>query len=512
VAGTAAERNLGLCRLWLGEEKAGVEALWRWSRHAQPTTENVDLAVVSLVLDESVDVEPVEHVQLTWPLRDRKTLLEVLIKDPSIIEGPDRHFDPNNEKSPQVYSFYLLDRAKVDARPGLSRQEIPLVLGEILIGSETVTLESHDDGRLDGLIDRFTALAGKAIPPAHPRTKVIGQTGRSAHSLSWHWYLPPELPEVESQRLSQEQIAHVMTEVWPETPLAFLDGRTPLQAAQSGRATILLRAAVLQMQLSGERWCDQVDWARFRARLKLEPEPAIDARSVKFYDVHLARLALIPLDQLDDTRLIELYLHLHHWGLADLLLKVAHEIVSRPGLTLPDDIEPATIYGELAMEAMNHRDRAGALEWLRRGRASEAPGRRAAAAPHWDMLEIRVKIQFDSITDWVTELAVVLGRYRGNEQAKLVLTAMLIQWGLLNVVPSADHPNEIQVDSRPLQNLMSMYGPKVTTSSGYVGVSATKGEIWTPESAAGGSAIWTPGDEAGAAAGGERPRIILPGQ
>ena len=58
-----------------------------------------------------------------------------------------------------------------------------------------------------------------------------------------------------------------------------------------------------------------------------------------------------------------------------------------------------------------------------------------------------------------------------------------------------------------------MYGPKVTTSSGYLGVSATKGEIWTPESAAkgSGSAIWTPGSDAGGAAAGEKSRIILPG-
>ena len=54
------------------------------------------------------------------------------------------------------------------------------------------------------------------------------------------------------------------------------------------------------------------------------------------------------------------------------------------------------------------------------------------------------------------------------------------------------------------------YGPKVTTASGYLGVSATRGEIWTPGSEAKGSAIWTPGSEAARAQGaGARSRGSL---
>ncbi len=243
AARAAAERNLGLCRLWLGEQKAGVEALRRWLEHASPTTDSVDLGVLTLLLDETPDGEPVEHVQLTWPLRDRKALIETLVHLPDVIEGPDRRLDPADKESPEYFSFYLLDRHRIDARPGLARQEIPLMLGEVLIGAETVVLETDDDGRLNSLIERFTTLAGKSIPPSHPRTKVIGQTSRSSHALSWHWYLPPDLPQDESERLNEEQIVHLTTAVWPDTPMTYFDGRTPLQAARSGRYKVVLRAA-----------------------------------------------------------------------------------------------------------------------------------------------------------------------------------------------------------------------------------------------------------------------------
>ena len=119
----AAERNLGLCRLWLGEQKAGVEALRRWLEHASPTPDAVDLGVLALLLDETPDREPVEHVQLTWPLRDRKALMETLIHLPDVIEGPDRRLDPADKESPEVLQF-LSPRSAQDrcqARPDASR-------------------------------------------------------------------------------------------------------------------------------------------------------------------------------------------------------------------------------------------------------------------------------------------------------------------------------------------------------------------------------------------------------
>jgi hypothetical protein len=132
------------------------------------------------------------------------------------------------------------------------------------------------------------------------------------------------------------------------------------------------------------------------------------------------------------------------------------------------------------------------------------------------MQEIQVRAAFDDPSEWVPELAVVLERYRNNGQAAPVLTTRLIELGLLRVAPIPERPNEIQLDPRPLQQLLRLYGPKVTTSSGYLGVSATKGEIWTPETAAresgSGSAIWTPGTDAGGAGGREKPRIIVTGQ
>ena len=109
-----------------------------------------------------------------------------------------------------------------------------MILGEILVIDDTVILETYDDGRLDRLVDRFTAAAGSNIPPAHPRTKIIGKEQRHLLALSWRWQLPEGLPDEEAERLNNEQIAHIIRDVWPETPHPALRWRTPLQAAKAG--------------------------------------------------------------------------------------------------------------------------------------------------------------------------------------------------------------------------------------------------------------------------------------
>ena len=108
------------------------------------------------------------------------------------------------------------------------------------------------------------------------------------------------------------------------------------------------------------------------------------------------------------------------------------------------------------------------------------------------------------------ELAAILERYRDNDQASAVVTTRLIDLGLLRLVSPEDRPDEVMIDPRLLQQLLSQYGPRITTSGGYLGVSATKGEIWTPQSAAPGSGLWTPGSEQQSSRTVEK-RIILPG-
>jgi hypothetical protein len=101
----------------------------------------------------------------------------------------------------------------------------------------------------------------------------------------------------------------------------------------------------------------------------------------------------------------------------------------------------------------------------------------------------------------VPEIAVVLERYRQDKNASQLIMMNLVDMGLIQMVPSPDRPDEVYLDSRPLQALLAEYGPRITTASGRLGVSAAKPEIWTPGSGSG----------AGTSAGGPS-KLIIPGR
>ncbi len=132
------------------------------------------------------------------------------------------------------------------------------------------------------------------------------------------------------------------------------------------------------------------------------------------------------------------------------------------------------------------------------------------------MFEIRLRTRTDEPEAWVPDLAVILERSRLDAQATQTVMMNLIDMGLLEMVQSPDRPGEVLLDSRPLQALMSEYGPRVTTSTGRLGVSAAKPEIWTPSGPSagggGGGGLWTPGSAPPreGQSGGGKP-LIIPG-
>ncbi|MGC8640170.1 MAG: SEC-C domain-containing protein, partial [Isosphaeraceae bacterium] len=326
-----------------------------------------------------------------------------------------------------------------------------------------------------------------------------------------HWYLPPRLPDEDKERLARDQAAHVTSEVWPQTPHPHFGNRSPLQLAQAGNNEAILRGAVLLLEPSSEVGLDQVDWASLRARLGIPPEPAIDPETVNIDELPICRLNLVPLDRLDNDRLVKLYLRANEFGLIDLPSRAARQIADREGLIASGKVQALLVYADLALSELQNHNRNAALAWIRQGRAVDAPSRRADLACHWDLMELQIKAQFDRPEDWVPELAVILERYQGNEDASPVITTRLLEMGLVKIVSPPDRPGEVALDARTLQQLLSLYGPQVTTASGVLGVSATKGEIWTPSSDTKGSIVWTPGSDAGPSGGPEKPKIIVTG-
>jgi hypothetical protein len=154
------------------------------------------------------------------------------------------------------------------------------------------------------------------------------------------------------------------------------------------------------------------------------------------------------------------------------------------------------------------------VEWVRRGCEADPEGR-AGNAVRWELRDLQIRAQFDPPEVWVPQLAILLDRYKDQQAAAQHILSGLVELGLVRMSPHPENPEQVMVDSRLLQAVLAEYGPKITTASGQLGVSAAKGGIWTPGSdVAAGTAtggLWTPGSGAGGAPA-DKPKLIIPGR
>jgi hypothetical protein len=170
------------------------------------------------------------------------------------------------------------------------------------------------------------------------------------------------------------------------------------------------------------------------------------------------------------------------------------------------------LYGDLAVEAAQEGDRAQADHWLTKGRQSESPQKRSAHSLTWELIGLQVKMLLDPPDVWVPVLAVILDRCRGNQEATSAVLLRLVSLGLVQAGVDPKRPDQLILDTQILEQYLKQYGPRVTTATGELGVAASSGDIWTPESSGTPSAIWTPGSPSASARTAEKSKLILPGQ
>jgi hypothetical protein len=525
VAG--ADRNLALCRLWLADLNGAAEAARRASRRLGDTTEAVDLEALAQIITPPSRNDLVEQVHLIWTLRDRDGLLKSLAASDRTDDAGEEPLDPNDEKSFPVRVFEVLDRPRL-ANPARSTTDVadwPRILGRALVGREIALLETYDDGRLDSLSNWFTGLAGAALPPSQPRTKVLGEIARSELALRTELWMPSQMSQDDWAILQQAEADRVLTVVWPETPEPFLNHKSLRQAASEPQLRVAVRAALLRNDVAALQRTGRDTVLRVRDAIGVPPEPAIDTATVDVANVPLGRLHLINASRLDDHQLAALFRRAMSFAMLGAARAAALVLVERPGAMEKTGIGLLAPYTELALSDADRGDGEAAMTWAQKGRQAD-PASRGVNSIDWDLLDLKIQIRTESPESWVPRLAVALERYGNDESSMSKVLQFLVGMGLVQLMPHPEQPGSMLMDNRPLLALLAEYGPRITTAAGGLGVSASQGGIWTPgqSSPAGGATtkggIWTPGagnpssTSAGApsAPAGDKPRIIIPGR
>lgn len=512
-----ADLDQAFCRLWIMDDAGGTAALRRHLAKLGNSTDAVDLEALAQNLAPIGENDQVDRVRMSWPIRNRDALLEILRKasdDRRAVGEGEEPLDASKPDSPDADVFAILDRPVPESSPDLRATDLPRVKYRVLVTKDNAYLEAIDDGKLDYLRDDFLALAAQSVPPAHPKIRTVDRVSRQQLALRTEWVLPRGLDRPTTRRIEKEEQDRVLLRVWPDTPMTFLGGRTPRQAAQAGDAEVPLRAALFQQEESSlSRRPDSGPVAALREELRVPPEPTPDPQAVDLDDLHLARLILVPADRLTDDQLEHLHARARTVGLLGVIENVCRVLIDRPeALAKLPAPQRYVVFSDLASSTLARGDDEGALAIISRGRAEEPAAHKAENAPRWDFLELRLRLRNEKPESWVPELAAILDRYRESDQASPTILSNLMELRLIQMAPHPDRPDQMLLDTRPLNMLLERYGPRVVTSTGSLGVSASKPDIWTPEKATGGGGgLWTPGSgSASPASGGDKPKLIIP--
>jgi len=509
-------RNQGVCLAWLGDNAGAVLCLRASLKFVGESVESVDLEALCQELDLPAEEDLVDYIQLTWPVRSSDSLIENLAKSDYFINFNQENAQPATKGR----QFLVLDRAKVLKPEDLRTDNAPSLIGEVLVEEKSASLIAPDDGRLDKITEQFRDVAAAAIVPAHPRTKLIGKQPKQDILRQTRWVLPEGMTPEQSAEFRASVFAKNLADIWPQQAQTYLDGKSPTQAAAAGHFAVPLRAAFQRMGWDRATDAETQAIAAMRQRLGVNAEPAPSADAIE--TLHPSRLGLVDVKQLDVKQLQLLFQKALSFLDVAAMEKSGQDWVSRPIENEEEGKSRIRVYMELGAIATGRNDLPKALELYAQGRKADTYTSPDVAEVRWSLAEIRSKSRLLKPEQWVPELAVLMDRKRPGRDAEAVTQTLvmgLVEMGLIRVVRDPQQPTQAALDTRILEALLAQFGPKITTASGELGVSAAKPQIWTPGQPGGGPAqgggkIWTPGTggQPPKAGGDTGSKLIVPGR
>src|SRR5205823_245588 len=277
------------------------------------------------------EIDTIPELTVTYSLTDAQALRENLLSSKRVQNVP---FDPAQfreaNEPPPLAVFLLLDREIPTTAQNLTRDNVPKVLGEMLLyGKETdrparvefTAVKSSDFGsKLKHLIEVLGQWAGEKIGD-----EVTGRISAVAAALSINWRFPDETPPDLRKRLMQEQRTLSLLSIWPNLQMGVLDGKSPRQAVADPAGQIRVQAIIVQMDLAEP--VENPDYNKLRRSLGLPTLELIDPTGVRVEMLSPARQTRLEVAKMTDEQLVAVYRRAVVTAAPRLLRRIGLEIV-----------------------------------------------------------------------------------------------------------------------------------------------------------------------------------------
>jgi hypothetical protein len=255
--------------------------------------------------------------------------------------------------------------------------------------------------------------------------QVLSRNPLGEIGFRWQFRYPDGMPADRRAESNRQEFRHRLMEVWPDTLLSNLDGKTPRQVAADPALRVRVLANLLLMESASSPDADRQAFAELRAKMNLPGVESIDPTTVNVADLPRLRLGRLQVEKLSDNDLILAYKRAMIPRQLRALESLAKEIVKRTSLA--GRAEVADAYGVLISLAPNADS---ALQLVEPARAAAQRAKQSTAS--WDLTELRIRLERGDGPE-VMRLLQHLQREHGKEPGVAeALFQLLYQYGLID--------------------------------------------------------------------------------
>ena len=485
-------RNIGVCKLRTLDNPGAIEAFRQYaSAKSVPRDDAVEADALAQFLRDPADIDSIPELTLSYAVSDVQALREHWLSSKRLQTVP---FDPAQfreaEEPPPAAVFLLFDREIPAGSQNLTRDNVPKVVGEVLLyGKETdrparaeftATKSADCDAKVKHFLDALGSLAGERLGEEE-----TGRISAVAAALSINWRFPDDTPADLRKRLIQEQRTLALLSIWPNLPMGVLDGRSPRQAVADPQGQIRVQAIILQMDLAEP--VENPDYNKLRRSLGLPVTEPIDPAGVRVETLSPARQSRLEVAKLTDEQLVNVYRRAVMTSSPRLLRQIGKEILSRPSLDTHSEVDKGEVYDILARVALDADEAVGCL--VKAQEVAKAKGRSPA---RYLMAELPYRLQRGEEQDARRILNLLTTKYASEPGVRESLFNMLARLGLVRVDPAT---------GRPVILMPSAGGAGGGGALGGAAPAAPQSALWTPDqmapaapaAAESKSKLWIPG-------------------
>jgi hypothetical protein len=475
--------NLATVRGNLADYPGTIEALRRYAALPETADVSLDDAIEAEALAQLLDREnaegTVDSLLITFTVNDTDELERRLASDRQAdrMDIDPRAFAETEEPPPRA-AYWLLDRPLVTSGPELPPDQIPQILGQLLLFGKQTDREARllldvQRARSPAAREALQRIAGNALGDQQAE-EVTGRVSAVQLTMSWQWRLPPDMTAAHRHKIISDERRKLVLDRWPNLSLPLFGGQTPAEAARDPANKVRLLAAILLLEVSDSDPATTSAYDELRSKLGLPTPEPIDPAGVDVRTLPLTRYARLVVEKLSDEQLSEVFQRVLSTGHQPAIKQLATEVTRRTSPGLAD-------YKLAAYRSLIHleEDTDKALELIETARKLAEQARHSTAP--WDIEELNVRIQRQEgqrVAELIAHLRDQHGREPGVAEA---LMSIFMRLGMVG----PDGRVRVPMDD------VAAAPPGIVVP----GTQAEPGKLWTPDSvaqAAKKSALWVP--------------------